>query len=166
MEEYKINDNDNDNISIDNGNDNWEVAESVAPYGRSALTSSLSSKKARNFRKYPVWQKAVAYATEIYRTTAEMPWFEKKGICDQLQRAVVSISSNIAEGAAKPSDADFARFLDTALGSAYEVETQLTIANNIGYISDELYNHLISTDNEIEQQLGGLIASIRKAGCR
>ena len=90
-----------------------------------------------------------------------MPWFEKKGLCDQLQRAVVSISSNVAEGAAKPSDADFARFLDTALGSAYEVETQLTIAKNIGYISDELYNHLISIDNEIEQQLGGFIRSIR-----
>ena len=97
----------------------------------------------------------------IYKTTAEMPWFEKKGLCDQLQRAVVSISSNVAEGAAKPSDADFARFLDTALGSAYEVETQLTIAKNIGYISDELYNHLISIDNEIEQQLGGFIRSIR-----
>lgn len=68
-----------------------------------------------------------------------------------MQRAVVSISSNIAEGAAKPSDADFARFLDTALGSAYEVETQLIIAKNIGYISDELYNHLITKDNEIEQ---------------
>lgn len=153
----------NDNINV---NDNWEVAESVAPYGRSALSSSLSSKKARNFRNYPVWQKAVEYATEIYKTTAEMPWFEKKGLCDQLQRAVVSISSNVAEGAAKPSDADFARFLDTALGSAYEVETQLTIAKNIGYISDELYNHLISIDNEIEQQLGGFIASIRKASCR
>lgn len=123
-------------------------------------------KKARNFRNYPVWQKAVEYATEIYKTTAEMPWFEKKGLCDQLQRAVVSISSNVAEGAAKPSDADFARFLDTALGSAYEVETQLTIAKNIGYISDELYNHLISIDNEIEQQLGGFIASIRKTSCR
>lgn len=124
------------------------------------------TKSARNFRNYPVWQKAVAYATEVYKTTAEMPWFEKKGICDQLQRAVVSISSNIAEWAAKPSDADFARFLDTALGSAYEVETQLTIARNIGYISEELFNHLISIDNEIEQQLGGFISSIRNASCR
>lgn len=121
---------------------------------------------ARNFRTYKVWQDAVAFATHVYKVTSEMPWFEKKGICDQLQRAVVSISSNIAEGAAKPSDADFTRFLDTALGSAYEVETQLTIAKNIGYISDELYNHLISIDNEIEQQLGGFIASIRKASCR
>ena len=49
------------------------------------------NKKARNFRQYPVWQMAVDYATKVYKTTAEMPWFEKKGLCDQLQRAVVSI---------------------------------------------------------------------------
>lgn len=87
-------------------------------------------KKARNFRNYKVWQDAVAYASKVYQVTSDMPWFEKKGLCDQLQRAVVSISSNIAEGSAKPSDIEFAHFLDTALGSAYEVETQLLIAKN------------------------------------
>ena len=71
----------------------------------------VKTKKARNFRNYKVWQDAVEYASKVYKITAEMPWFEKKGLCDQLQRAVVSISSNIAEGAAKPSDAEFARFL-------------------------------------------------------
>ena len=85
-------------------------------------------KIARNFREYKVWQDAVAYATDIYKVTANLPYFERKGLCDQLQRAVVSISSNIAEGSARPSDADFAHFLDTSLGSAYEVETQLLIA--------------------------------------
>ncbi|MCQ2307995.1 MAG: four helix bundle protein [Bacteroidales bacterium] len=54
-------------------------------------------KKTRNFRKYPVYQAAVEYATYIYQVTSEMPWFEKKGLCDQLQRAVVSISSNMAD---------------------------------------------------------------------
>ena len=93
-------------------------------------------KKARNFRNYKVWQDAVDYATKVYKVTIEMPWFEKKGLCDQLQRAVVSISSNIAAGAAKPSDIEFAHFLDTALGSAFEVETQLLIAKNIGYIKN------------------------------
>ena len=91
-----------------------------------------------------------------------MPWFEKKGLCDQLQRAVVSISSNIAEGAAKPSDAEFAHFLDTALGSAYEVETQLLIAKNVGYVSIEWYNSLINELNDIERQINGLISTIRK----
>ena len=60
-----------------------------------------------------------------------MPWFEKKGLCEQLQRAAVSISSNIAEGAAKPSELEFAHFLYHTLGSAFEVETQLFISKNI-----------------------------------
>ena len=92
-----------------------------------------------------------------------MPWFEKKGLCDQLQRAVVSISSNIAEGAAKPSDAEFARFLDTALGSAFEVETQLLISKNIGYINTELYDNLLLDLNEIERPINGLILSLRNS---
>lgn len=119
-------------------------------------------KKARNFRNYKVWQDAVDYATKVYKITSEMPWFEKRGLCDQLQRAVVSISSNIAEGAAKPSDIEFAHFLDTALGSAFEVETQLKIATNIGYLDEEHYQEMISKLLSIEKQLNGLISSIRK----
>ena len=137
-----------------------------------------SEKKARNFRNYKVWQDAVDYATAVYKVTNEMPRFEKKGLCDQLQRAVVSISSNIAEGSARPSDADFAHFLDTALGSAYEVETQLLIAKNVGYIRNEYenerrkgnytdnkkgasYNELFNGIVEIEKQLSALIRSLR-----
>ena len=145
-------------------------------------------KKARNFRNYKVWQDAVDYATKVYKVTTGMPWFEKKGLCDQLQRAVVSISSNIAEGAAKPSDADFAHFLDTALGSAFEVETQLLISKNVGYIKsfkidndnkfnvnvndddkddvnekgDVTYEELLSDLQNIERQINGLISTLRK----
>ena len=138
----------------------------------------VKTKKARNFRNYKVWRDAVEYASKVYKITAEMPWFEKKGLCDQLQRAVVSISSNIAEGAAKPSDAEFARFLDTSLGSAFEVETQLLIAKNVGYIknaNDNLnpnsnhndkggvtYEELVEELQEIERQINGLISSVRK----
>ena len=125
------------------------------------MAENEKPKTARNFRNYKVWQDAVAYATDIYKVTNEMPWFEKKGLCDQLQRAAVSISSNIAEGAAKPSDAEFAKFLDTALGSAFEVETQLTIANNVGYVNNELFNKLLTALFEIEKQLNGLIHSLR-----
>lgn len=143
---------------------------------------------ARNFREYLVWKEAVDYATFVYKVTGKMPWFEKKGLCDQLQRAVVSISSNIAEGAARSSDADFAHFLDFALGSAFEVETQLTIAKNVGYfdnLNDNLdvnkgnvdknnldvnvddkgeltYEVLVEKLHSIERQLNGLITSIRK----
>lgn len=138
----------------------------------------VKTKKARNFRNYKVWQDAVEYASKVYKITAEMPWFEKKGLCDQLQRAVVSISSNIAEGAAKPSDVEFARFLDTSLGSAFEVETQLLIAKNVGYIKNAndnvnpnsnlndkggvTYEELVEELQEIERQINGLISSVRK----
>ena len=120
-------------------------------------------KKARNFRNYKVWQDAVDYATRVYKVTTEMPWFEKKGLCDQLQRAVVSISSNIAEGAAKPSDVEFAHFLDTSLGSAFEVETQLLISKNVGYISQDIYEDLLIGLNEIERQINGLISTLRNS---
>ena len=127
---------------------------------------------ARNFREYPVWKEAVDYATYVYKVTDQMPWFEKKGLCDQLQRAVVSISSNIAEGAARSSDADFAHFLDFALGSAFEVETQLKIAKNVGYFDNFDKNDLDDNHNvnyqvlmdrlhSIERQLNGLISKIR-----
>jgi four helix bundle protein len=117
--------------------------------------------KARNFREYKVWQDSVAYATNIYKITDQMPWFEKKGICDQLRRAAVSISSNIAEGCAKPTDVDFARFLDQSLGSAYEVETQLIISFNVGYITAEQNKELIQELNLIQKQLTALIRSLR-----
>ena len=105
---------------------------------------------------------AVAYSVMIYQQTDKMPWFEKKGLCDQLQRATVSISSNIAEGSAKSSNVEFAHYLDTALGSAYEVETQLLIASKVGYIDNEKYNELYNGIIEIEKQLAGLIRSLRQ----
>lgn len=127
-----------------------------------------------------MWQDAVEYASKVYKITAEMPWFEKKGLCDQLQRAAVSISSNIAEGAAKPSDTEFAHFLDTALGSAFEVETQLLIAKNVGYITSVnanlnlnanlnanhngsvTYEELLEGIDNIEHQLAALIKTLRQ----
>ena len=120
-------------------------------------------KTSRNFRNYKVWQDAVVFATSIYKLTATLPYFEKKGLCGQLQRAVVSISSNIAEGAAKPSDVEFVKFLYISLGSAFEVETQLLIAKNIGYVSEEQHADLLNRTVEIEKQLSGLINSIKSA---
>lgn len=113
----------------------------------------------RNFREYPVWNEAVDYSTYVYEVTGQMPWFEKKGLCDQLQRAAVFISSNIAEGAARSSDADFAHFLDFALGSVFEVETQLKIAKNVGYLDEEHYQEMITKLSSIERQLNALISS-------
>ena len=70
-------------------------------------------------------------------------------------------NEEIITRAAKQSDVEFAKFLDTALGSAFEVETQLTIANNVGYVNNELFNKLLTALFEIEKQLNGLIHSLR-----
>ncbi len=116
---------------------------------------------ARNFRDYSVWKEAVDLATHIYTITSDMPWFEKKGLCDQMQRSAVSISSNIAEGAGRVSDGEFSHFLSIALGSAFETETQLLISKNVGYISEEQYGDILKKLTSVEKQLNGLILTIR-----
>lgn len=116
---------------------------------------------ARNFRDYSVWKEAVDLATHIYTITSDMPWFEKKGLCDQMQKSAVSISSNIAEGAGRVSDGEFSHFLSIALGSAFETETQLLISKNVGYISEEQYGDILKKLTSVEKQLNGLILTIR-----
>jgi len=75
--------------------------------------------------------------------------------------SAVSIPSNIAEGSAKPSDNEFAKYLDIALGSSYEVETQLLIANKVGYLQEEKYQELISKLHGLERQITALIKFLR-----
>ena len=127
-----------------------------------AIALYTMEKKARNFREYRIWQEAVAMSTKVYEVTATLPYFEKKGLCDQLQRAVVSIASNIAEGCARPTDNDFAHFLDMALGSAYEVETQLLIAKNLNYLPEDHYQSLFEELQNIERQISALIGKVRR----
>jgi len=124
-------------------------------------TNLKDKSSSRNFRSYKVWQDAVDFATDVYKITDLLPWFEKKSLCDQLRRAVVSICSNIAEGAGRSADAEFAHFLDISLGSSNEVETQLLISKNIGYITLENYDELIGKLYAIQKQLVGLIKTIR-----
>lgn len=119
-------------------------------------------KSSRNFRKYKVWNDAIQLSVDIYKIASELPYFEKKGLCDQLQRAVVSISSNIAEGSARPTNQDFAHFPDIALGSSFEVESQLEIAFQVGYITKDVYEKVLASVGSIEAQLVGMIRSIRK----
>lgn len=96
----------------------------------------------RDFRQYSVWNNAIDFTTKVYKITNEFPNSEKYGLSNQLQRAAVSIASNIAEGAARCSEKDFAHFLEFSLGSSFEVETQLLISKNLNYISEEQYFQL------------------------
>lgn len=114
----------------------------------------------RDFRKYDFWKDSMALAKDIFILTKDFSRYD--GLCNQVQRAVVSIPSNIAEGASRSSETDFARFLEIALGSAYETETQLELLYSIGYISKDEYVKLISDTQSIEKRLTSLIKKLRK----
>lgn len=111
----------------------------------------------RNFRNYSMWQNSFEICLEIYQVTRKFPSFETYGLGDQLRRAAVSIVSSIAEGAGRRSEKDFAYFLQISLGSTYEVETQLHIAHQLGYISQETLDALLAKINSIEKQLFEMI---------
>lgn len=83
-----------------------------------------------------VWKESIQFVTQIYIATDEFPKTELFGLTNQIRRSVVSIPSNIAEGCARSSSKDIARFIDIALGSIAELETQLIISQNLGYLAN------------------------------
>ena len=116
----------------------------------------------RDFRKYVIWQKAIELTDRIYSYTDQFPKSEIYSLSNQIQRAVVSIASNIAEGSSRTSDKDFAHFLEMSIGSAFEVESQLLIAKNLGYIDDTQYQDMVSKLSPNERQIHALINKLRK----
>ncbi len=116
----------------------------------------------RNFRNYKIWTESISFTTQIYKIVNNFPSFERYGLSDQLRRASVSIPSNIAEGAARDSEKEFIHFLNISLGSAFEVETQLQIAYNLEYISNETFDMLLSQLHLIEKQINELISVIKR----
>lgn len=105
-----------------------------------------------------VWQKAMAMVTEIYRLTRDFPKEERYGLVSQMRRAAVSIPSNIAEGQSRQSKGEFRQFLGIARGSYAELETQIEIAKNLGFVTTP---HLIDEQlAEVGRLLNGLIRSL------
>ena len=105
-----------------------------------------------------LWQKSVEFVEVIYKLTNKFPDEEKYGLSSQIKKAVVSIPSNIAEGAARNTRKEFAQFLYVALGSISEIETQLIIAKNLGFIEETYENDI----NELKKMTLGLIKSLNK----
>jgi four helix bundle protein len=116
----------------------------------------------RDHRKLIAFQKAHELTLAIYQQTREFPKEELFGLTSQMRRAAVSVASNIVEGCARPKQNDFLRFLDIAYGSCREVEYQISLANDLGYIHDQGYRHLHSLAEESGKTLFGLIHSIRE----
>lgn len=108
-----------------------------------------------------VWQNAVDFVTSLYKVTKSFPKEEIYGLTSQLRRAAVSIPSNIAEGAARKGKQEFRQFLYVALSSGAEIETQLIIARNLGYLDDSSFDELMNQLTSIQKMTQGLIKSIR-----
>ncbi len=115
----------------------------------------------RGFQDLVVWQKAVALTFQIYQITKGFPREEVYGLTSQIRRAAVSIPSNIAEGQGRGSHTAFASHLDIAIGSASELETQLTSAEKIGYLPKEQFITLLTELTNIIRMLYGLLRKIQ-----
>jgi four helix bundle protein len=107
-------------------------------------------------RDLRVWQKSMQLVTDIYRETATFPQLEVYRLTNQVRRAAVSVPSNIAEGCGRSSKKEFSQFPCHARGSLLEVETQVDIARNLGYLSDDSARELLLKTNEIGRMLNGL----------
>ncbi|MDT3404136.1 four helix bundle protein [Mucilaginibacter terrae] len=109
-----------------------------------------------NFRELKVWQAGIQICKSIYQVAHIFPATERYGLTSQITRSAVSIPSNIAEGCGRKSGKEFQHFLSIALGSAYELETQIIIANELSYIPDEQLKQLTIQITEIQKMLSGL----------
>jgi four helix bundle protein len=113
-----------------------------------------------NFEKLEVWHEAIAFADAIYTLTKAFPNDERFGLTNQMRRAAVSISSNIAEGSSRSSPTDYARFIEIAAGSAFEVVSQATISNRQGFLSGQGYGQVYSAAEKQRRMLSGLRRSL------
>ena len=115
----------------------------------------------KDFRQLKVWEKSHQLALAIYKATKEFPKEELYGLTSQIRRASTSIPTNIAEGCGRNTDADFARFLQMAMGSASETEYQLLLSLDLGFLNKEQYGKLNPDVTEVKRMLASLLKTLR-----
>jgi len=116
----------------------------------------------KTFMDLMVWQKSMALLTRLYRETNGFPAEEKFGLVSQMRRSAVSIPSNIAEGYGRRTSGDYLRFLQIAIGSVYELQTQLEISRNLTFMNEKKYTGLNDDLCEVERMLSSLAGKIRQ----
>lgn len=113
------------------------------------------------YRDLLVWQKAMSLVNEIYKISQNFPSTEVYGLTSQIRRCAVSIPSNIAEGYGRKSTGDYKRFLQIAVASLFELQTQIEIAFNLNYITKDKFNSFLELTNELDRMLSSLITKIK-----
>ena len=114
------------------------------------------------FRELLVWQKSMALVTEIYQLTNAFPKEEVYSLTSQIRRSGVSIPSNIAEGYGRNGTKDYLRFLNIAIASLFEMQTQIEIAYNLKYINEIQFNKIFEESREVERMMGSFIRKINE----
>ncbi|HEX3890539.1 MAG TPA: four helix bundle protein [Verrucomicrobiae bacterium] len=122
----------------------------------SAPNTVSRSNGTQSYRDLLVWQKSMALAKEIYKLTAKFPPEEKFGLISQMRRATVSVPSNIAEGQARNTTGEFVQFISHAEGSLAELDTQLTLAVELNFLSSEKAAACLDSITELRRMLNGL----------
>lgn len=115
-----------------------------------------------NFKILRVWNESISLATDIHLITKLFPKEEIYGLRSQITRCCVSIPSNIAEGAGRDSDKEFIYFLSIAVGSSFELETQIRIAKNLNYLAQEIFDELLTKIVAIQKKLHRLKQKIKE----
>ena len=115
----------------------------------------------KDFRTLLVWEKAHALVLAIYQATSVFPKQELYGITSQIQRAAVSIPTNIAEGCGKDSDAELRRFFTIAMGSSSELEYLLVLSRDLGYLTQDQYQTIQNNLVEVRKMLNAFIQKLK-----
>lgn len=118
--------------------------------------------KIESYRDLIVWQKAMALVSQVYLLTCRFPKDEQFGLTFQLRRSVVSIPSNIAEGNGRGTTQDYIRFLQIARGSLFEAQTQIDIALQLGFATQEQSEPILSLASEVERMLNSIISKLSR----
>lgn len=117
---------------------------------------------ANSFKDLIVWQRSHQFVLDIYKAAKTFPKDEQLGLTSQIRRASISVSSNIVEGSQRGSDKEFIRFLRMARGSLAEVQAQLLIARDLGYIKTEVFKMMADNAVEINKLLNGLLKGVSR----
>lgn len=117
----------------------------------------------RDFKKLEIWNNGIELVKQVYKPSSSFPSEERFGLTSQITRAVVSIPSNIAEGCSRNSEIEFKRFLEIAIGSLFEVQTQLILAKELNFLEESYSSEIEILLEKEAKMINSLISKIKNS---